>query len=283
VAANDLSYTNHDTTTLDLNDGTTYQLLEIRGLRGYPGQIVTSETPYITPVAKYEGYNPEARTIEIDLLVYGTLGTDLDTNIGALYAHFVPDARDDEMGVLTYTNWEGTQLAVEIAPPNMAAAPIGEWLVPGLVGRGWARVTLALVSQESTWYDPNWVSDTDNFNGTNPVTLTLNNNGDMDAYLHITIGATVSADWTIADAYGNTMTFVDDVDGAQTLTMYLHKEEKLYYITNSVDGTWRGKLGTASRMCVGPYGNNNLTFTGGDAGDNGAITAKLYPRWSTFR
>lgn len=283
MAADDLTYTNHDSTALNLNDGSTYQLVEIRGIRGLPGEIVTSETPFVTPVGRYQGYNPDARTIEIELLVHGTLGTNLDTRIGALMAHFRVDQRDDELGVLTYTNWEGTQRAIEIAPPNGESNPIGSWLVPGRSGAGWAQLTLALIAQDPTFYDPNWVSDTDNFSGTGNVNLGLNNAGDEDAYLHIAVGATVTADWTITDANGTVLTFVDGVAGAETLTMYLHKQAKLFSMSHSVDGDWRGKRASASGFIVAPPGNHNLVFAGGDVGDNGAITAKCYPRYSTFR
>lgn len=283
MAANDLSHTNHDSTVLNLNDGNIYKLAEIRGIRGSPGQIVTSETPFVTPVAKYEGFNPDRRIIEMDIVVRGILGTNLDTRIGALFSHFWVDQRDDEDGVLTYTNHEGTQRAIEIAPPEGESSPSAQWFVPGKVGSSTVVVTIAMIALDPSFYSPSWVTDTDNFNGTNPVTLSLANAGDVDAYIYAEIDGPVTADWSIADAYGNTLTFADDVDGGQTLTMYLHKQGKLFYITHSVDGDWRGQRATSSVMPVAKYGTNNLTFTGGDAGDNGAIEAKCYPRYSTFR
>lgn len=283
MAANDLSHTNHDSTTLDLNDGTIYRLSEIRGIRGSPGQIVTSEVAFVTPVARYEGFNPDRRIIEMDIVVRGILGTNLDTRIGALYAHFWPDQRDDELGVLTYTNMEGTQRALEVAPPAGESAPDAEWFVPGLVGTSTVVVTIALEGMEPSLYSPSWVSDTGNFNGTNDVNISMANAGDVDGYLHIAIGGPVTADWSITDAYSNALTFADDVDGGETLTMYLHKQEKLFFITHSVDGDWRGQRSSASVMPVAKYGTNNITFKGGDAGDNGAITCKHYPRYSTFR
>lgn len=283
MAANDLSHTNSASTVLNLNDGIIYKLSAIRGIRGSPGQIVTSETPYVTPVAKYEGFNPDRRIIEMDIVVRGVLGTNLDTRIGALFSHFWVDQRDDDLGVLTYTNWEATQRAIEITPPGGESTPSAQWFVPGRVGTSTVVVTIAMEAMEPSFYSPSWVSDTDNFNGTNPVTISMANAGDVDGYLDILIGGVVTANWSIADAYGNTLTFADDIDGGQTIHMYLHRQKKLFYITHSVDGDWRGQRASSSVMPVAKYGTNNITFTGGDAGDNGAITCKHYPRYSTFR
>ena len=282
MAANDLTHTNHDSTVLDLNDGITYELEEIRGLRNNPGEIVTSDTPYRIPVAGYEGVNPLARNIEIDLIVHGTLGANLDTRLRALRFHFNVDRRDDELGILDYTNFEGTRRQVDVVPWADDPADVQGWLVPGIQGEGWGEVTVKLRALDPTLYGTSWVSQSSNFNGTNAVNVALNNTGDEDGYLDIDVAATVTADWTIEDSYGNVLTFVTGLGGAETLDAYVHPKRKQRFFTGPGGADWRGQLGTGSKLIFAAPGNHNVTFTGGGGGDNGAFTARFRPRYSSM-
>lgn len=280
--ANDLTHTNDDSTTLDLADGDTYRLVEIRGVRNNPGELAKSDSVYRRPAIAYEAVNPISRNIEIDLLVLGTLGTNIETRLRALRSHFNVDRRAGSTGVLSYTDFEDKTMLIDVIPWFDDPADVGSWLIPGVSGDGWGFITIRLLAPDSTFYASSWVSDSDTFNGTTPVNLSIANAGDEDAYYDIDVGGVVTADWTIEDSYGNVLTFVTGLGGGETLDAYVHPDRKQRVFTGPGGADWRGQLGSGSRLLFAAPGTNNLTFTGGNAGDSGSIAARIHSRYSSM-
>ena len=131
MAANDLSYTNHDSTSIDLNDGTTYWI-ETPGLMGImtiPTEPVIAALPKKTPTGIYQASTLLERTIALPLVVKGASLSALITNVAAIYNVMWPDVRDNTPGTLTYTSAAGNQWDIECILEN--TKEIDRWLNGG--------------------------------------------------------------------------------------------------------------------------------------------------------
>ena len=283
MAANDLSHTNSAASSLDLNDGIVYALLEgsPRGIFGVPYDLVTADTPMRRPRGILLGAQPRARAIEIDIMVKGATRSALATNLRALRAHFAVDARDGAMGTLDYTADNTNQRIYKVTPWIGDAQDANSWLRSGASTRGWAIVTISLYALDPTCYDPSAVTPSGALSGTSSVNISCANAGDEDAWISsIVIGAggTVATNLKITDAYGTWLEFVDTVEAAETLTLVLDPQNLSF--THSVDGDWTNKRKTGSAIPVIKHGTNNLVVKGDDAGDDAAVAISFCSTYS---
>jgi len=284
VAANALTHTNSSTTVLNLNDGVIYQLVEgsPRGIYGVPFDIVTADTPMRRPRGILLAAQPQARTIEIDLIVHGASRSAIITNLRALRKHLAIDARAGAMGQLTYTSDSTAQRVFRVTPLVDDREDVESWLRSGAAARGWAIVTLRFLALDPTCYNPTAVTPSGALSGTGNVSISCANAGDADAWVTITIGAggTVATNLKVWDAYGTWLEFNDTVAAAETLVLTLNPQGLA--MTHSVDGNWFHKRVSGSGLPVVKNGTNNMTFRGGDAGDNGAIAISFYSTYTSM-
>lgn len=279
MAVNDLSFTNSATTVLNLNDGSTYKLLAIRGIYNVPAKPVTTPMSTKAPVAQFQVYNRVERSIECDLMVAGTSYSGVVTNVKALAAHFAVDVRDDGRGTLTYTSWTGNQRSIKAVLEN--GSDVDEWIAAA--SKATALITLKFLCPDPTFYNATAVTGSSAFNGATPVNLACANTGDLDGYLTITYTGTATATVSpkVTDAYSNYIEMEGTISNGDVLVMVLDPTAlSMTYTPSGGSATnWFGKRSAASTMVYAKYGTNNLVFsaTSGTA----TIATSFLPRHST--
>ena len=278
--AETLTHTNSATTTLDLNDGTIYTLLDIRGIYSHPGAAVLTPSVRRHPVSIYQGFNPTDRLVEIDLWIGGATVSALLTNLRALWAHFYPDMRDDSTGVMAYTSPNAISRSIRVTPPEGATGDASEWWVPNATAQARARVTLRLRAPDPTFYSGTVVNASGSFSGTGNVNISCVNPGDVDAYPTIVyVGGVTSP--KVTDAYSKHLQIVQTLAGGETLTMVLNPQKGQLAITGPAAADWYHQMSSTSQLISVKHGTNNLVFVGGGGGDNATIAIAFYPRYST--
>lgn len=277
---NELTHVNSATTTLNLNDGTTYTLLDIRGIYQHAGDAILTPSVRRHPVSIYQGFNPAERQIEVDLWVAGATVSALITNLRALWAQFYVDMRADSTGVLTYTAPNGNARSIRVTPPEGATADAAEWWIPNSTGSSRAKVTLKFRAPDPTFYATTATTVNGAFSGTGSVNLSCANAGDCDAYPTITYTGGVTNP-KVTDAYGHYLQIEKTLTGAEVLTMVLDPQKGQLAITGPSSADWYNYRSGTSRIVTVKYGTNNLVFAGGDAGDNATISVSFRARYST--
>lgn len=283
MAVNDLSYTNINSTSLDLNDGTTYELVEIRGIYSPAFEPVFHDTPARRPSGVYVVHNELHRAIEIELVVNGSSLSALITNLKALWTHFYVDVREEAspaLGTLTYTTFNSNQRAIACTPgKNDGKTDADQWWVSTRTATGKAIVTVRLDAPDPTFYDPSQNEETDTFNGTSNVTVSCTNSGESYAYPTILWGGVVT-NGKVTDSYGDWCQMTDTVESGRTLTMVFNPQNKSFTLdTNAV---WRDKREAGSQLVRIAPGTNDMTFVGEGAADAGSITVRWYDRYASI-
>jgi len=275
---NALTHTNSDSTALDLNDGTTYRLIEARGLYIVPIEHVMVPIPRKVPFALLRGVNPQVRSVELDILVYGaTLGA-LMGAVSDLYAHFYADVFNDDRGTLTYTGWNGNTVAIKVAPHVPSGVADGtEWCWSSSQSEGATRVTLRLVAPDFTWYSTSESSNSGSLSGTSPVNISCTNNGDAPAYLRVRVNGQATS-VTITDAYSKTFQFEATISAGQYVDCDFDPSALSFTRDNGDD--WYNNRSSDSALIRVKPGTNNITFTGGAGGDNGTLSLTWDDRYS---
>ena len=277
MAANDLQHTNSASTTLNLNDGNVYSLLEPgpAGIWGTPAENVTQEVPARLPRRVLVATQPVARDIQMPLLVQGDSRPDLITNLAALATHLRVDAKASAYGVLQYESDSGAVRAYRVMPVVDSIDRAIDWLRSNPSARGWARIELTLQCLDHTCYNPTLVEPAQaTLSGVANVNISCANAGDEDAYIVQIVVAATATNLKLTDANGVWLQFTDAVVGAETLTIKLAPWD--FAITHSVDGDLLGKRVTGSGVPKIKAGTNNLVATGGDAGDDGTLDVDFY-------
>jgi len=276
-----LTYTNHEGTALELS-GAPYWLRSLSGIYGMPAQSVLTDVPLKVPAAMYQGTNTRMRNIDATVVVGGGCASDLITNLAALHAHFWPDIRDDELGTLRYVGFNGEDRTTLVTPPEGGEPGGGTWWMANPSRASSVDVTLRFIAPDATWADTTLVTANGAFVGVGAIPVLCTNAGDADAYATINIDpvATQTTDPLITDIYGNDLQLMDTVTPPRDLTLVLNPQRGVLSIELD-DGTdWMGKLSSTSRLIKVAPGANNLTFTGGAAGDDGTITVTFYSQYA---
>ena len=279
-----LSHTNSASSSLNLNDGNVYQLIEPgpQGIFGVPYEnVYHGLSSYRTAKGVLAASNPVARAISFQIMVHGGSRSAILTNLRALEAHFAVDKRDSKLGTLTYTADNSIERAIKVSPWADSSAGAMEWLRSNPAARGWVIVTVDLEASYPFWYNPTAVEPSGAFSGVGDVNISCANAGDVDAWITQIVITNQATNFKLTDAYGTWLEFTDAVDDGQTLTLKLdpmHPDN--FSIVHSVDGDWSGKRKSGSGIPVVKYGTNNLTFTGTDAGDDGTIAIAFNSTYS---
>lgn len=151
-----LSFENEAETSLDIDDGTIYQVLRINQ-RGIPGLDVRVERQVGRIGGRLKSASVPARSIVIDMLVRGTSLSNLEDRVQALIAQCAGSYGREEPreGVLTYTLRDSTSRALRgifVAGMEEAAGQrVGVW--------DW-RLPLTFMAPHGNWYNPSEQSDT---------------------------------------------------------------------------------------------------------------------------
>ena len=283
MAANDCSYTNSASTSVNLNDGST-NTLEAPGPQGIYeviGTPIVAGIPRKLPAGLYQVSNLKAREIEVPVLVRGATPSALATNLRTLTSALWVDVRDDELGTFKYTAPNSNERHIKAALKE--AIDIKEWHLAGTSDLSAALVSIPLLCPDPTFYNPTAVTPSGAFNGTSNVNISCANAGDVDAYVTITYTGIVTHP-KVTDAYGNFMYIENDTAHANdTLVLTLDPQNlSITYTPNGGSATdWFGYRSADSTMVYAKYGTNNLTFVGEDAGDDATIGISLNPRYST--
>ena len=264
---NDLSYTNSDAQTLNLNDGTIYKLMALRGIWGVPTEARNAKVPMIVPPVKFLYHVPGARTITAQVLVSGTTIGALQTNINTLWDVLWTDMyRKDadtavRLGTLAYTAFNSKRRAAKVTPLGWSDDQI-TWLVrtPGQAAK--AVVTLGF-SMPSTvcFYDPSGVSISGNFVGVTPVNIAYTSSGNVIAYPVITIAGAVT-DPSVAIG-GQTLSFTGTIDAGKSVVITCDPQN--FSVVHSADGNWfpYHDVGSTIPYILPPGGNATIVSAAG--------------------
>ena len=276
MAANDLDHINSASTTLDLNDDTTYKLREIKGIYEPSSEPISTPVMARTPAGVYLVSNQVIRRIEVELLAYGSTLANAITAVRALTAQFHVDSRDGALGTLDYTSWNSNRRASKV---TLAKDGLDIHWLRAINGKAsWALVTARFEAPDATFYNPVQSSATGtNFNGATNVNVSCANAGDEPAYPTITWGA-VATNPKVTDAYAKWFQYADTITAGQTVTNVFDPQSKSF--TNDVEGDWAGKRESGSAMVRIKQGTNNLVMVG-EAGDAGSIAVTWYDRYSS--
>ena len=281
MAAFDLSHVNSASTTLDLNDGTTYSLIRPgpAGIYSVPTEPVFASIPRKLPVGVYQVSNQLRRGVAIPILVRGTNLSDLVTNIRALWAHFYVDVRADEMGSLDYTAPNGNRRRIDGALAK--EADVEEWLGWMTHRPGGVRIIVPFDCPDPTFYDPTASNASGNFAGAGNVNIACTNNGDVDAYpeiTYVTNHLVTLENPQVTDNAGSVFKIENTMAVSKTLVINADPQESsiLYNTTN-----WFGQRSSASVWPVIVPGTNNLVFTATNVTANAQITVSWNDRYST--
>jgi len=276
MAANALSHTNSASTSLNLNDGSTYKLREIRGIYELSSEPVSATTLSRTPAGVYLVSNQVVRVIEVELLAYGSTLANAVTAVRALAAQCNVDHRDGAEGTLDYTSWNNNRRAIKVVLRKGGMEIHWSRSINGKAS--WAIVTLTFDAQDANFYNPVQSSaSATNFNGASNVNVSCVNNGDEPAYPTIVWGA-VATNPKVTDAYGVWFQYADTITAGQTVTSVFEPSGKSF--TNDVEGNWAGMRESGSAMVKVKPGTNNLVMVG-EAGDTGSIAVTWYDRYSS--
>lgn len=186
MTVNALQHTNSATTTLNLNDGSTYKLRQTpKGIFLPSGKPLVQTIPTNIPPAVYQGHLFEPRKISIPLIVYGSNVDALTDNVRALAAHFWPDMRGSARGTLQYETWGGVVRAIRgVLDPS---TDFDDWVARSYTAKGKVEIELRYLCPDPTFYNPTLVEPAATyFNGVTPVTVSCVNAGDCDTYPTIT-------------------------------------------------------------------------------------------------
>ena len=277
--ANELTYTNAATTSLNLNDGTKYRLVQPpSGIYQPMGEPVLQDVPVGLPPSIYMGHLFKPRTISVSLIVHGTSASDLITNVRALAAHFWPDLRAGYRGILAYTSWNGMARAIRaVLDPS---TDFDGWVAKASTGKGTVRIDLVFQCPDPTWYNATAVTPSGAFNGAAAVNISCANAGDCDSWPTITYtatGGTATVNPKVTDAYGRVWDIARTIAATKVAVLTFDPNAISIVYDGSTD--WYGYETAASQLIKVKYGTNNLTFTAtsGDA----AIAISFYSRYST--
>jgi len=279
MTANALSYTNHNSATLNLNDGSTYKLRDTpQGIYTLVGSPLLQNIPVSLPPAMYDGHLYKPRIITIPLYVFGATASALTSNIRALAAELWPDLRGRERGTLAYTSWDGVARSIRaVLDPQTDFKSI----VAMSVGKAMATIDLKFICPDPTFYDAASATASGAFSGDTPVNIACANAGDVDAYPVITYtqpGAGTTVNPQVTDAYGHVWKVEKTIETSKVLVLTFDPQALSMTYDGSTD--WLGYESTDSRLIVCKYGTNNLTFVC-DAGGDAAISISFYSRYST--
>jgi hypothetical protein len=278
MAAGDLTYTNSSSTALDLNDGSTYDLLDIRGIYGAASDAVIEPVARRTPAGVYYASNPGVRKIELDIWVYGATASALTTNLRALWSHFYVDVRDESLGTLDFTALNSNRRCIKVIPDKNPDIGVDTWWIPKTTAKSNAVVTVLLSAPDPTFYAPSQKTATGSFSGTSNVNVSCANAGDVDAYPTI-VWEAAATNPKVTDAHSKWFQYEETITAGQTVTSIFEPQSKSF--SNDTEGDWANYIAAASAMVVVKHGTNNLVFLGDDAGDDGDITVTWYDRYSS--
>lgn len=279
MALNDLAYANHDTTSLNLNDGTTYRLMEVRGIYDDATEPVTVKLPRNKPVGIFVLNNQVHRAIEVDIRITATTLSSALTNLRALRKHFHVDSfRKGGLGTLTYTAFNNITRAIKCAPSERQDE---KWLRAQNGGGSTCIATVRLIAPEPSFYNATATTETGAFSGTSDVTVECTNNGDEDAYVTITYttdGSNQLVNPQVTDYYSQALTIEQTMAVSKVMVLTLNPQTLsiLYDGTNIF-----GKRASGQDIVVIAPGTHNLTFTADNAAANATIGLSWNDRYST--
>ena len=280
---NDCWHTNSAGSVINLNDRTRYSLRDITGLFHLPGAAILTDVPLKTPRAIYQGQNPSMRTCDLVLTVHGRTTEDAFDNMRLLYAHFWVDARDDELGTLRYIAMNGVDRWTYVTPPQGDDPLLDQWWIARSVARAGIELSIRLIAPDPTWYAPTAVSSFGAFVGVGAIPVLCTNPGDVAAWTIINLDPAFTQTTTplIVDNYAHSLQFTGTITPPRDLTCNLNPQRGQLSIELDDGTNWLGLRYSGSQLIQARPGAHNITFTGGNAGDDGMITVSFYPRYSS--
>lgn len=275
MAIHDCSITNHESTTIDLNDGSSYQLRTLEGIYTAEVEAVFSHLPATPPagVILYNNWQRRIIRVEVGVDLNGVSYSDRATNAAAITDALVADSRDHELTIFKYTSPSSTELWIDCVLYRATE-------VEDSLGNP-SAVIFDLLCPDPSFYAATATEYTgNNFSGTSTVEVATTNAGSMPAYPTITYGGTVTNP-KVTDGRSRWFQFSDTVESGETLTADFTPYDKSF--THSVDGTWRDKRAVGSRLVQVDPGTSSLDFVGEDAADDGAITVSFRACYPSHR
>lgn len=274
MTAGDITYTNSDSTLLNLNDGTTYDLVDIPGIFGWEVETVLVTTPRNMPPAIYVSSNPKSKDLKLFILAKGATASACQTNVHALQNHFWVDVHNKSQGTLAYTALNTSALSAKLALKTFIE---GTYQFGQLAAYCQCLCEVTFGQADPTWYGA-VINAASAFNGSTPVNVSIANTGNCDSSLTITYTGTATATVNpqVTDDYGHVLKIEDTIPDTKVLIMDLDPES--LSITYDGSTNWYGKRSTASQLVVAKPGTHNLVFVA-DSG-TAVIAVTCYPRHS---
>lgn len=279
-----LTYTNHDGTVVNLNDGSWFTLQEDpnepAGIYGIPTAPVFASIPRKIPVGVYQANNMLRRGISLPLLVAGCDRGEVITRFKALWDVLWADIRDDEQGTLSYVAWNYVEKRIECAAIGNANG-IDSWLAAAAASESGADFTVSLDCADPTFYYPTLNTETGNFAGAGNVNIACTNAGNADAYPTILWeaddgNAIISPQAT--DAHGSILLIENTIAIGEDVTI-VADPQSISITYSAAGGTdWFGQRSSGSEMPLIAPGTHNLVFTNTNAAATGSITVTWHDR-----
>ncbi len=279
-----LTYTNHNGTVINLNDGSWFCLQEPPnnepvGIYGIPTAPVFASIPRKIPVGVYQANNMLRRGIQLPLLVTGCSRGELTSRFFALWSVLWVDIRDDEQGTLSYVNWDWVEKRIECAAIGNANG-IDSWLASAPADESGAEFTVSLDCADPTFYFPALNTETGNFAGAGNVNIACTNNGNADAYptiLYEADDANAIIEPQVTDAHGSVLLLENTIAVGQEAEIIADPQNiTIIYDLGPTD--WFGQRSSGSEMPLVAPGTNNLVFTNTNAAAGGSITVTWHDR-----
>jgi len=278
-----LTYTNHNGTIANLNDGSWFTLQEESnepaGIYGVPTSPVFASIPRKVPVGVYQANNMLRRGISLPLLVTGCSRGELITRFKALWDVLWVDVRDDAQGTLSYVAWNYVEKLIKCAVMGNANG-IDSWLASAAASESGADFTVSFDCADPTFYFPTLKTETGNFAGAGNVNIACTNAGNADAYPTILWEAddgNAIIEPQVTDAHGSVLLIENTIAIGQSLTIVAEPQEmSITYDLGPAD--WFGQRSSGSEMPLVAPGTNNLVFTNTNAAATGSITVTWHDR-----
>ena len=277
-----LSYTNHEGSVLRLNNRARFFTRSFSGAFYIPGEPIMTPVPSKPMASSYGGYNTTDRQVIVVVAVSDLGDGGVTAALRALYAHFWPDQRDSERGTITYTTEGNITRELTVTPPDAREPGLGDFWHAAPGARGTVDVTLRFWAEDPGWSDTTIQTGLGAIVGVGAIPVLCTSNGDMDAWCTINVDpvATQTTNLSITDSHGNTLSFTGVITPPRDLTLVLNPARGVLSMKLD-DGTdWKGLRNTGSKLPRVAPGANNITFTGGAAGDDGGITVTWKDKFS---
>ena len=265
-----VTYTNSATTSLSLNDHSSYDVVGIEGLWFLQTEAQEASIPRKTPPALHQVSDWSGGDLVVSVWLHATDDGHAAYLATELLEHFAIDSADDEQGVLDVTI-DGDAGTVR---RQITCVLNGKVEVEKLQGVP-AIVHLPLRASNPSWYAGSDTTVNSALNGTTPVNVSCVG-GTADSFPTITITTTgdhVCLNLKITDAYSNWLELEDTMAISKALVLILEPGALSFLYDGSTN--WYGKRKTGSQLIVVKRGTHNLVFEC-DTADSLATISVVY-------